>query len=122
MWVYARHHQTTQHGMPEPRSPWTLGRRRLAQSFGIDQGKIRRWRDEHGSGPGANAHAGRSASDQYDRVFRIAALNRQILVTKQSSAAGCGEIGGNSAPGSTAEYEAQRASLIEVLRATGRTA
>src|SRR5258708_12738941 len=83
MWVYARHDRTTQ--------PWDasavsrtapFANDQLHEIFGVDLPKVRQWRKKYYPEPATRAlslaHAGCSASEQYDRIFRIAALNRQI--------------------------------------------
>ncbi len=129
MWVYARHDRTTQ--------PWdasavvpmdSSASDQLRQAFGIDLHKVQRWREKYYPGTKADGfppvHSGRSVASQYDRIFRIAALNRQIEAFKRRR----GKLGEtrSGSDGSLdeiiAQSEAQRASLIEMLRASGRSA
>lgn len=87
MWIYARHHLTTQPwdaGSSAPRE--TSSRDMLRHEFGIDSQRVQQWREKHhhriGSDDDFKMHRGRDASAQYDRVFKIAALNRQIKALK----------------------------------------
>lgn len=124
MWIYARHDLTTQ--------PWNAGaalpvdastRDRLGHEFGIDRHHVQRWRENRHrdaeSDTSGAAHAGCDASAQYDRMFRIAALNRQIEALRRRR----GAPGEERLPGPgglddlIADREGRRASLIEALRA-----
>jgi hypothetical protein len=124
MWIYARHHLTTQ--------PWDAGTAvpressssdMLSQEFGIDPLRVQRWREKHdqrvGSDDSITVHQGRDASAQYDRVFKIAALNRQIKALKRRRVVP-GETPASkdaSLEDMVARSEARRELLIETLRA-----
>ena len=108
MWIYARHHLTTR--------PWDTGGAApidasmsdvLTSSFGIDRSRVQRWRDQSPANQTAY-----SASDQYDRVFTITALNRQIEALKRR--------GNESVPDLIDHAKSRRASLIDVLHASGK--
>ena len=120
MWLYVRHGLTTQ--------PWdasllaaidasTSGER--CQTFGIDLDRLRSWRESRTSEKRhSTAFAGRNVSDQYDRIFKIAALNRQIGALKRrrdNPVTGDGKSAGEI----IVEREAQRMDLIKALHASG---
>jgi hypothetical protein len=123
MWIYARHHLTTQPwdaGTAVPREPSRSYM--LSEQFGIDLQRVRQWREKHdqrdGSDNSLTVHLGRDASAQYDRVFKIAALNRQIKALKRRSVL-MGETpvsGDASLEDVIARSEARRALLVETLR------
>jgi Putative rhamnosyl transferase len=124
MWIYARHHLTTQPWdarAATPREP--SSRDILCQDFGIDAHGVEQWREKHyqrlGRDDVLTVHQGRDASAQYDRVFKISALNRQIKALKHRR-----ETLGETPVGSAASLEdliaqsqARRELLIETLRA-----
>ncbi|MHB8270177.1 glycosyltransferase [Bradyrhizobium sp.] len=124
MWIYVRHHLTTQPwdaGTAVPREP--SSRDLLCQDFGIDPQRVQKWREKHdqrvGSDDSLTLHQGRDASAQYDRVFKITALNRQIKALKRRRVR-LGETPvrrGASLEDMIARCEARRALLIETLRA-----
>ncbi|MEA2898056.1 MAG: hypothetical protein QOJ84_3671 [Bradyrhizobium sp.] len=124
MWIYTRHHLTTQPwdaGTAAPRGP--SSRDILCQDFGIDPQRVQQWREKHdqrvGSDDSLMVHRGRDASAQYDRVFKIAALNRQIKALKHRR-----EMPGETLVGRDASLEdmiarsqVRRELLIGTLRA-----
>jgi hypothetical protein len=126
MWIYARHDLTTQPWDASTARPADASTRaQLGHDFGIDPWKVARWRRPR---PGrgeidapASAHHGCDASARYDRIFRIAALNRQIaaLRRRRERPGETGVRGVRPAPDdeAIAAKEARRASLIERLRA-----
>jgi Putative rhamnosyl transferase len=120
MWIYARHHLATQ--------PWDAGRsapgetsstEMLCQDFGIDPQSLQQWREKYGQpvggGDSFTTHRGRDASAQYDRVFKIAALNRQINALKHRLEAPLSAD--PSLEGLIAQSQIRRELLIETLRA-----
>jgi hypothetical protein len=124
MWLWVRHNRTTQ--------PWDAsalasvdGATSIARcrAFGIDLDKLQRWRSRFSATEAASpslAHAGRSASDQYDRIFKIAGLNRQIAALwrrRRTLTATPAEV--RSLDAAIAQKEAQRTALVDVLRARG---
>lgn len=124
MWLWVRHNRTTQ--------PWDAsalasvdGATSIARcrAFGIDLDKLQRWRSRFAATEAASpsfVHAGRSASDQYDRIFKIAGLNRQIAALwrrRRTFTATPVEV--RSLDAVIAQKEAQRTALVEVLRARG---
>jgi hypothetical protein len=124
MWIYARHDLTTQPWDASAARPLDASTRaQLGRDFGIDPRKVARWRQGHrGRGeldPPASAHDGCDASARYDRIFRIAALNRQIaaLRRRREMPGETGVGGDRPAHDPIAAKEARRASLIERLRA-----
>ena len=124
MWLYVRHHRTTQ--------PWDAAAiepagaavsRERCESFGIDLERLRQWRDRSSGGSGKphrTAHAGRSASEQYDRIFKLAALNRQIaaLQRRRDRLAASNTDQAASAEEAIAAKQAQRMDLIGLLRSS----
>jgi hypothetical protein len=128
MWIYSRHDLSTQPwdvGMLAPVDPCVS--EQLYDDFGIDRHKIEHWREQyypaHGTTALPTAHAGCDISEQYDRVFRIAALNRQIEALKhrrKTDGARCyGASAGEFLDETLTKREARRASLIDELRAMG---
>jgi putative rhamnosyltransferase len=124
MWIYARHHLTTQPwdaGTAVPRKP--SSRDILCQDFGIDPQRVQQWREKHdqrvGNDDSGTVHRGRDASAQYDRVFKIAALNRQIRALKHRRGMQDETLVGSDASleKMIARSEVRRELLIETLRA-----
>jgi Putative rhamnosyl transferase len=113
MWVYVRHGRTTQ--------PWdardlpAMSSERLSELksiFGIDLGKVERWRSKYLSSYETAAHSGTVdlTGLQFDRIFRISALNRQIALLD------CKEEFKE-----LVEYQRdQRSQLVEALHQSGR--
>jgi hypothetical protein len=116
MWVYARHDATIQPWDARNATPMAdPDRERLSGSFGIDFEKVRRWNAAYPSLP---VHKGASVTIQFDRMFRIAGLNRQIESLKRR---GLGQTHPGSKEGvdnMIAQCESRRATLIEALRAS----
>jgi len=84
MWVYARHNEGV--------VPWntfqamqvdTRLENELSSTFGIDMEKIRRWRSAYPVGTNSMYSGQRTAGEQYDRIFRIASLNRKLRALGQ---------------------------------------
>ena len=120
MWIYARHHSTTQPwdaGTAVPGKPSSTDM--LCQDFGIDPEKVQLWRERYDqrneSDASLTVHEGHDASAQYDRVFKIAALNRQIEALKRRRRA---LIRSDTVlEDMIAQTEARRELLIETLQA-----
>ena len=96
----------------------------ISQDFGIDRQKLQQWREKHdkraGSDSSLTVHNGRDASAQYDRVFKIAALNRQIQALKRRRKVLGETISKDAAlDGMIARSEIRREQLVEILRANG---
>ena len=128
MWIYARHNRTTQPwdaSAAMPMDPSTNNR--LCQDFGIDRQKVLRWCEKYDRRFETDApravHNGCDASAQYDRMFRIAALNRQIeaLKRRRGMLGGTRVSGNESLDDTIAQSEAQRALLIKIFRASGQS-
>jgi predicted O-methyltransferase YrrM len=126
MWVYARHDLTTQPWNATAVPPLAASLRDgLYRDFGLDADKVQRWSQGHRrharAGTPSTAHAGRDASAQYDRVFRIAALNRQIeaLQRRRGMPGDTAVDGDPSLDDAIADSEVRRALLIDQLRAHG---
>jgi Putative rhamnosyl transferase len=112
MWVYARHDRATQ--------PWSVSSMSTAETagsldrcrvFGIDRNKLRQRQGVTAHGATAaslKSYSGRNASDQYDRIFKIAALNRKIAALSRRN-----ELG------ELAAAEGERSRLIGMLRTCG---
>jgi hypothetical protein len=125
MWIYTRHDRTTQPWEPPATEPMkaSIGCL-LDKDFGIDLDKVQQWRENYCSQAGAEAvaagHTGRDVGAQYDRVFKIAALNRQIktLKRRQDEPSDARNV---FLEATIARSESQRVSLIEELRAAGQS-
>jgi hypothetical protein len=112
MWVYARHDRATQ--------PWVLssvggaamaGNLDRCRVFGIDRNKLRQRQGvsaHSATAASLKAYSGRNASDQYDRIFKIAALNRKIAALNRRN-----ELA------ELAAAEGERTRLIGMLRKCG---
>jgi hypothetical protein len=129
MWLWVRHDEATQPWDAQAaRSVDCAGDQRLAETFGIDLHKVQRWREKYYSEARADSlprtYAGRDAASQYDRIFRIAALNRQIeaLGRRRQKLAATGSAEDKTLGDMIAQNRAQRAALIEVLRSNGQDA
>src|SRR5260221_5535821 len=88
MWVYVRHDRTMQRWDARNVSVMDCSMSdQLRNAFGIDLEKIDCWRSKYvasSADQAAAVHHGSSAAhDQYDRLFRIAALNRKIEVLER---------------------------------------
>jgi hypothetical protein len=126
MWVYVRHDRTMQRW--DARNVSVMDRSmsdQLRNAFGIDLEKIDCWRSKYvasSADQAAAVHHGSSAAhDQYDRLFRIAALNRKIEVLERRHRQLDGtHIGQPDAALEKviAECKSTRALLIERLRST----
>jgi hypothetical protein len=107
----------------------SLFKQQLHRDFGIDWGRVDAWHNERRQGSGTDApfsYKGYDASAQYDRVFKIAALNRQIralrdlpevhdlheIQGKQSGLTKC------SIAEIIARAEGKRVRLIQMLRSS----
>jgi hypothetical protein len=126
MWIYARHDLTTQPWDASAAVPMDSSMSdQLCQDFGIDGQKVQRWCEKYdrksASDAPPHAHKGCDASAQYDRVFRIAALNRQIEALKRRRGMRDEIHVGRDASldDAIARSEGRRALLIEALRANG---
>jgi hypothetical protein len=124
MWIYARHHLATQpwdagSGAPREASSTDM----LCQDFGIDPQRVQQWRKKHdqpvASDDNFTMHRGRDASAQYDRMFKIAALNRQIKALKHRREKLGETLVGTDPPleDLIARSQIRRELLIETLRA-----
>jgi len=123
MWVYSRHDRSTQ--------PWDAGplvpmesheSARLHDEFGIDQDKVEQWRQQYpalATQSRSATHSGCDVSAQYDRIFRIAALNRKIEALKHREGPRCGAGARKPLHEVLARTQEQRGALIDELRANG---
>jgi len=81
MWVYGRHNEGV--------VPWNAIQampidarleKELAGAFGIDMEKVRQWHSAYPSASTLSYSGQRTTGEQYDRIFRIAGLNRKLRV------------------------------------------
>lgn len=125
MWLWVRHGRTTQpwdaSALAPVDAPTGIAR---CRAFGVDLDKLEHWRGRFSQKDAVSpslAHAGRSASDQHDRIFKIAGLNRQIaaLLRRRETLAAAELADAKSLDGIIADRRAQRAALVDTLRARG---
>jgi hypothetical protein len=81
MWVYGRHNEgvvpwSALQGMQIDGGP----EKELSATFGINMEKIRQWRLAYPSASNSAYTGQRTTGEQYDRIFRIAGLNRKLRV------------------------------------------
>jgi hypothetical protein len=86
MWVYGRHDEATVGwnavaGMPLA-GQFEL---ELSATFGIDMDKIQKWRLTYPVGSVLEYSGQRTTRDQYNLIFRIAALNRKIQALRSDA-------------------------------------
>jgi hypothetical protein len=88
MWVYTRHHEGV--------VPWNAAQamqidtrleNELSSAFGIDMEKIKRWSTTYPIGANSMYPGQRTTGEQYDRIFRIASLNRKLRALKNRMSA-----------------------------------
>jgi len=90
MWIYGRHNEGV--------VPWNAVQampidarleKELTVAFGIDMDKVRQWRSAYPSALNLAYSGQRTTGEQYDRMFRIAGLNRKLrLLNNRFSAKG----------------------------------
>lgn len=126
MWVWVRHAGSTQPWIESRKSafgvPMSSAR---CRSFGLDPHRVAQWRRRYLDRVGHDSprtYPGRSASDQFDRVFKIAGLNRQIeaLLAHRVSPGlhSLSEIG--AIDDIVAQAQAKRNALVHLLRSPCR--
>lgn len=117
MWIWVRHNRATQ--------PWTVAAvsldatsgSELGRNFGIDWEAVLHWQSSSCE-RGSLVHPGRSASDQHDRIFQIAGLNREIAaLTRRRSGFPVGSELVASLNEKISRKRLERAGLVETLRA-----
>jgi hypothetical protein len=115
MWVYTRHHEGV--------VPWNASQamqidarleNELSATFGIDIEKTRRWRAAYSVGSNSMYSGQRTTGEQYDRIFRIASLNRKLRILKSQMTADRSDL--TSLKEKIKWCEAERARLIEKLK------
>jgi len=115
MWVYTRHDEGV--------VPWNASQamqidarleNELATTFGIDIEKIRRWRAAYPVGANSIYPGQRGTGEQYDRIFRIASVNRKLRALKDQMSADRSDL--TSLKEEIKRCETERARLIEKLR------
>lgn len=115
MWVYARHNEGV--------VPWNAIQampidarleKELAAAFGIEMEKVGQWRSAYPSASNLAYSGQRTTGEQYDRIFRIAGLNRKLrLLNNRLSAKGSDAA---STSQDIERYEMERERLIERLQ------
>jgi hypothetical protein len=117
MWIYGRHNE----GVVSWNAVQALQmddrmEREFSVTFGIDMKKVRDWCSAYPSAGGSSAYSGQQTTgEQYDRIFRIAGLNRKLRALNNRPNVK------TSGPGSLDEVnrcQAERAQLIARLQGT----
>jgi hypothetical protein len=125
MWLYTRHDLTMEPWDARRLTPLDLsGRESIRTEFGVDLDKVERWRARRVPDLTSTAsHPGLSAREQYDRMFRLAALNRQVEALRRTLSQTQeldARIDVDRLRSLLAEQSPRRDSLLQLLRAGGR--
>jgi hypothetical protein len=84
MWIYSRHDEATVPSSTSQSIPISGAvEKELSATFGVDIEKVRQWCLAYPAGQRLE-YSGRHARQQYDLIFRIAALNRKIRALRTS--------------------------------------
>jgi Putative rhamnosyl transferase len=115
MWVYSRHDETVEswnarQGMQMP----TSFDNRLENMFGIEYKRVEKWLLDHPPKEATEKQFNPSAALQYDLMFRIAALNRQIQGLVKGGT--CNDVNSGRSNDSLSEAQAERERLIRELQ------
>jgi hypothetical protein len=85
MWVYGRHDEATVGWSAHEGVPIGAFETELSATFGVDAQKIREWRSAYAGSPLSEYLGQRTTREQYDLIFRIAALNRKIRAMRMGA-------------------------------------
>jgi Putative rhamnosyl transferase len=115
MWIYSRHDETVgswnaRQGLLMPKS----FDNRLENMFGIERKKVERWLLDYPPKEVTEMQTNFGAALQYDLMFRIAALNRQIQGLVKGST--CNDVNCGRSNDSLSEAQAERERLIRELQ------
>jgi hypothetical protein len=119
MWVYARHQLNTTEWKADQALPLGMATAQtLNDRFGIDIKKTNALMAAPGGEEPAGAHIGQHSdfAEQHDRLYRIAALTRQINVLERDPL----DSEPNASTVLIAQQKFHRAALIEEFRGVGR--
>jgi Putative rhamnosyl transferase len=115
MWVYTRHNEgVVSWNASQAMQIDARLENELATTFGIDMDKIRRWRAAYPGGASSLYSGQRTTGEQYDRIFRIASVNRKLRALKNQMSTEGPDL--TSLKEEIKRCEAERARLIEKLQ------